>query len=118
MKKSEYMQKSSEDDQKAEIKCRGIRDNLIFYSLCEEKDETCEDKILSFLEDKLKTNDAKSNIKLHRAHRIGKYSHQKIRPIVAKYAYFPDREKVRKSSKQLNRTPFGISEQFPREIID
>ena len=48
----------------------------------------------------------------------GKYDQSKIRPIVAKFAYYPDREKVRKNAGKLKNTNYGISQQFPREIMD
>ena len=49
---------------------------------------------------------------------MGRFSLAKIRPIVAKFAYYKDRENVHKSANKLRNTSFGISQQFPREIID
>ena len=57
-------------------------------------------------------------MKLHRAHMIGAYNTDKIRPIVAKFMYYPDREQVRKSSFRLKDTTYGIVEQFPRDVMD
>ncbi|KAH3730612.1 hypothetical protein DPMN_056602 [Dreissena polymorpha] len=36
-----------------DLKCRSMRDNLLFYKIPEEKDEQCEKKILDFIESKL-----------------------------------------------------------------
>ncbi|KAH3870961.1 hypothetical protein DPMN_034155 [Dreissena polymorpha] len=66
-----------------DLKCRSMRDNLLFYKIPEEKDEQCEKKILDFIESKLLIENASKDIKLHRAHRIGRYNSMKIRPIVA-----------------------------------
>lgn len=40
----------------------------------------------------------------------------KPRLIVAKFTFFKDRERVRKSAKVLKGTNFSIQEQFPEEI--
>ena len=97
----------------SDLKSRSMRDNLMFYQIPEERDENCAEKVLQFVEEKLKIDKA-----LHRAHRVGAYDRAKTRPIVAKFAFFPDREKVRKSSKHLSGTQFGISEQFPKDVMD
>ncbi len=101
-----------------DLKCGSMRDNLLFFKIPEEKDEQCEKKILDFMESKLRIENASRDIKLHRVHRIGRYNSAKIRPIVAKFAYYPDREQVRKASKELKGTPYGISEQYPREVME
>lgn len=124
MKKLEAEQSVKENDLRAQvldIQCRNMRDNLIFYRLPEEQGETdndCMRKILSFIEEKLEIENATSEIKLHRAHRMGKYDPTRIRPIVAKFAYYPDRERVRKNASKLRDTNFGISQQFPKSIME
>ena len=60
--------------------------------------------------------DAKNNIKLHRAHRIGRYNNNKTRPIVAKFVYYPDRERVRLNGNKLFK-PQGVSQQYPPEMM-
>ena len=104
-----------------DMQCRSMRDNLMFYRIPEERGETddsCVEKVLGLIEDAMGIENARDTIKLHRAHRIGKFSASKIRPIVAKFAFFPDREKVRTSAGKLKGTEYGISQQFPREIMD
>lgn len=124
LKKLETDQNKTEGDLKAQvldIQCRSMRDNLIFYRLPEERDETDDDcvrKILTFIEDNLAIENASTDIKLHRAHRMGRYNPSKIRPIIAKFAFFPDRERVRKNAGKLKDTNFGISQQYPKEIMD
>ena len=124
MKNIETEQSKKESDLKAQvldIQCRSMRDNLIFFGIPEEKGETDEDcvrKILSFIEEQLDMEAASIHIKLHRAHRMGRFNPTKVRPIVAKFAYYPDRERVRKSAGKLKNTSYGISQQFPKEIMD
>ena len=62
-----------------------------------------------------------SNILFDRVHRVGQKS-AKTRPIVAKFHYFTDSEKVRKTSfdytNELKAANLGIGAQIPKEIRD
>jgi tetrahydromethanopterin S-methyltransferase subunit B len=112
--------KDTESVLKAEIqdlRCRSMRDNLLFHKIPEEKDENCEKKILQFVQEKLKVDQA-DQIRLQRAHRLGPYKSGKVRPIVVKFTDFPEREKVRRAAKELKGTDYGISEQFPKEVVE
>lgn len=121
MQKLESDQQQREKELTAEVldlKSRSMRDNLLFHRIPEERDENCTETLLQFMEEKLHITNARDEIKLHRAHRIGTYKSDKTRPIVAKFVLYTDRERVRKSSKELQGTPYGISEQYPKEIMD
>ncbi|XP_052768003.1 uncharacterized protein LOC128208479 [Mya arenaria] len=121
MEKFEEEHRVTENTLKSEIldlKCRSMRDNLLFHKIPEEKDEICEQKILQFIQEKLKIDNATEVIRLQRAHRIGPYQGDKTRPIVAKFSDFPDREKVRRAAKELKGTQYGISEQFPKQVVE
>lgn len=39
-------------------------------------------------------------------------------PFIARCNYFPDKEEIRRSSKNLKGSTIGISERFPKEIND
>lgn len=104
-----------------DMQCRSMRDNLLFYKIPEainETDADCADKVLGLIEDTMGIDNARNNIKLHRAHRIGRFNPTKVRPIVAKFAFYPDREKVRMNAGKLKETQYGISQQFPKEVMD
>ncbi|XP_053391044.1 uncharacterized protein LOC128553878 [Mercenaria mercenaria] len=122
LKVLEHQQTEQERSMKADItdlKCRNMRDNLLFFGIPEvkgESDSDCVEKVLDLIKNKLEIKNAKSSIKLHRAHRIGKFDNAKTRPIVAKFVYYPEREKVRLSANKLER-PYGISLQFPQEVM-
>lgn len=124
MKQLERDQNDRERGFKTELldmQCRQMRDNLLFYRIPEDKDETdtaCVNKVLQFIEDNMAIENARTDIKLHRAHRIGKFEPTKTRPIVVKFAYYPDRERVRKSASKLRGTQYGVSQQFPKEIME
>ncbi|KAH3813162.1 hypothetical protein DPMN_025894 [Dreissena polymorpha] len=51
-------------------------------------------------------------------HHVGRYQPNKVRPIVSKFACYPDKERIRKKSEQLKGTPFGISEQNPKQVME
>ena len=58
-----------------DLQCREMRDNLLFFNVPEERGETdsdCEDKILDIMQDHMQIENAKTDIKLHRTHRIGR----------------------------------------------
>lgn len=118
MERNEEKHREEERVMKVEItdlKCRSMRENLMFYNLTEERDEDCKQKLISFIEREVKIEDAQA-IVLQRAHRVGPHRHGKTRPIVAKFAYDVDKERVRRAARNLKGTPYGISEQFPREV--
>lgn len=46
-------------------------------------------------------------------HRFGKFIRGKHRPIVARFLYHKDLQRVRDNSYKLKNTNFGINEQFP-----
>ncbi|XP_052783261.1 uncharacterized protein LOC128219493 [Mya arenaria] len=93
MKSVESQQTKEKQEFKDEIqdlRCRSMRDNLMFYNIPEDAEENCERKVLSFIDEKLKIPNA-AEIGLHRAQR---------------------------AAKQLKGTNFGISEQYPREVME
>ncbi|XP_041376613.1 uncharacterized protein LOC121389063 [Gigantopelta aegis] len=99
-----------------DLQTRSMRDNLIFNGIEEKDDEETEEILQTFLKDKMKIE---SSINFDRVHRLGRKSTNSTRPrpIVAKFERYKDRENVRRSSKVLKGTNFGVSEQFPYEIV-
>ena len=100
-----------------DLKSRSMRDNLVYTNVPERHEEDTEAVLTEFLESKLNI----SNICFERVHRIKLKNPNgrggpKVRPIVAKFTFFKDRERVRKSGKMLKGTNYGIQEQFPYEI--
>ena len=101
-----------------DLKARSMRDNLLFHNIEEVEREDCTEVIYELLQEKLEIPDAKSTIKIERAHRVGRKrgDRRKPRAIVAKFNFYPDRERIRRSASKLKGTRIGISEQFPEEI--
>ena len=116
------MQKLEADQKEKllDIQSREMRDNLIFYKIPEQREETtqdCEDKVRNLIEREMNVSSARE-IRFHRVHRIGRFNRNKTRPIVAKFAFYPDRETVRKAAKNLEGTNFSVGQQFPKEIME
>ena len=112
-----------------DVKYRSMRENLLFFGLCETRDpdnpgRTAEDTE-GLLRDFLKTEvlpdsqETVDSITFDRVHRLGKYYDPTYpRPIVAKFERYTDRETIRKASFELNkhRNGYSVREQFPFEI--
>ena len=55
-----------------DLQARSMRDNLIFYNISEKKDENAKEIIHDLLENKLDLENANENVKIDRAHRLGR----------------------------------------------
>ena len=79
--------------------------------------EDCAKVVLDFCSDTLQMADAPATIKLDRAHRLGRYSPDKKRPIVAKFNFYQDKLSVKKQAYDLlKHSNFGVGDQFPKPI--
>ena len=96
-----------------DLQARSMRDNLIFYN------ENVTDVIHNVLENQLELENAKSLVKIDRAHRLGKQDPRSARPraIVCKLNYYPDKERILANARKLKGSGIAISEQFPEEIL-
>ena len=103
MRKLEEQQK----EKLLELQSREMRDNLIFYRILEERGETDQSE--------LRVENAR-DIRFHRVHRLGRFNRNKTRPIVAKFAFFPERKKVRKSVKILKTQIILLGNNFQRKF--
>lgn len=97
-----------------DLQTRSMRDNLIFDGIQEQTEEDTEEVLKTFIQKEMNISD---DLPFHRVHRMGKRIPGKHRPIVAKFVLFKDREKVRRAAPStLRNKPYGVNEQFPREI--
>ena len=106
-----------------DLQSRSMRENLLFHGFeeCKTsedwKSEDCSAQILDFCCNKLGIEDAKTRIKLDRAHRVGKYDRAKTRPIVAKFNFFGDKVEIKNASRsKLSNEPQRVGDQFPQAI--
>ena len=97
------------------------RENLRFYGIPETELAKNGDKIIilwDFLDNVLDLTNAKS-VSFQRVHHLGKITNGKVRPIIARFAHYPDREKVMELGKKLNlHSGYGVSPDLPREVVE
>ncbi|CAH3186657.1 unnamed protein product, partial [Porites lobata] len=91
--------------------------NLIFYRVNESKDEDC----FSLVRDVLTRNlnlpqDEVSNMKLCGAHRFGKPNRNRARPLIARFTFRADRDRVWKARYRLKNSRISMGEDLPKHI--
>lgn len=80
--------------------------------------ENCEAKVHTFLKQILKIDDSHVKVRVDRAHRVGKFSANKTRPIVAKFKDTASKMVIKDVLRNANLrdTPYIVSEQYPPEV--
>ena len=120
-----------------DIEIDNLKRNLVFFSIEEKalegptenengdenqakETENCMETILDFCETNLKVENAKTTIQIEKAYRLGKLQigAPKPRPIVVTFSKLSDREMIRSISSRLKNSKFGISPQYPKEVLD
>ncbi|KAH9376509.1 hypothetical protein HPB48_006594 [Haemaphysalis longicornis] len=92
-----------------------LANNLLFFGLPDSKSETWKEseEAFSFCSDKLGVALA---VNTDRAHRLGSFNEDKIRPIIAQFFRFKDKEYVLTSGIKLKDTEFSVCEDFSRPL--
>ena len=117
------------DSKLLDLESRSMKENLLLFGIEEERgfrndnNEDCIRKAQEFLCDNLEFEEGEvRQIKLDRAHRIGRKRDDTMRPVVVKFHSYGDREKVRLRGndlrEQLRRKKLAVKAQWPKEIID
>ncbi len=114
-----------------DLKCRSMRDNLLFFGVTEQPPTTatttptqppedCADLVFKSFRAELKIENPQAKISIDRAHRIGRFSSGKTRPIVAKFRDSSSKQCVKDALKlvDLKASPCNVSEQYPQEVKD
>ena len=98
-------------------------ENIRIYNIKEESDENTEEQVRNLSVAKLRIPQKDVNaIHFERVHRISvKSSSQRsqsrgLRPVIARFSHYQDKEFVRSFYKNLKGTKIGISDDFPREV--
>ena len=92
------------------------RENLRFLGIPEEADENTSEVLYQFVADKLNIEGARE-IEFQCVHRIGNKRSRSIRPIIARFLRFPDRERVFRKAMEL-KDGLDVYTDFPKEIQD
>ena len=123
----DYEMKASKTHKKLlDLESRNMRENLVFHGLPENVGENCETVVKEFCVEKLKlTATEVQAIVFDRVHRIGRADKVKpgaIRPIVAKFHRYGEREKVREIGFGLKDTlkseNMAVRPQLPSEVLE
>ena len=96
-----------------DLKCRSMKNNLIFTGLYRIRDEDTEELLRSFLYKEL---GIQYDIQFGNVHRFKTRGDNRRAPIVARFIYRRDFEYVLSIAHRLKGKPYGIREQFPAEI--
>ena len=102
-----------------QLETQSKKENLIFTGIAESKSKEtwkdCETKIIDILTKNLEiTND----IKFEKVYRMGPYTPGRMRPIIAKFSFYKDRENVWAKRTKLKGSKIWISEDYPTEIAE
>ncbi|XP_060567678.1 uncharacterized protein LOC132726376 [Ruditapes philippinarum] len=116
-------QKENLNTKLVEIEMNQMRNNLMFYGIKEGgSDENCINLVKSIMTDKLKMDpEVVEGITIDRAYRMGRMTSSKsTRPIVAKFHYPKEKDKIRARSFEyagdLNSVKLGIGAQLPKQL--
>ena len=105
---------NEQNEEILDLKCRSMRDNLVFNNVREFDKEDTREVVSDFIADVMKVD--KDLIQIDRAHRTGPRKIDGTRSIVVKFANSDSKSNVIKSSPGLKNTDFSVFEQFPPEI--
>lgn len=127
VKSREHQAESSKFQRKLyDLESRSMRENLVFNGLPETANENCEFLVKAFCQEKLQMESTEVNqIVFDRIHRIGRLENLKpgnIRPIVAKFHRYSERERVRQAGYEkrdaLKRENLAVRAQLPQEVLE
>lgn len=96
-----------------DLRCRSMKNNLIFSGLGFQQNENCEEKLRRFMHNEL---GIEFHVELGNVHRFGKPGLNGAKPIVARFLYRKELEAVLRNTNKLKGKSFGVNEQFPEEI--
>ena len=123
----DYETKASKTHKKLlDLESRSMRENLVFHGLRENVSEDCEAVVKEFCVEKLKIIKTEVDaIVFDRVHRIGRVDKIKpgaIRPIVAKFHRYSERERVREigyeMKDKLRGENLAVRPQLPSEVLE
>ena len=114
---------NAEKERAIKLESHSRWNNLIFYNIPEVRKEssaTTETLLYTFLEQNLDMAEEETNeITTERVHRLGKIREgNNPRPIIAKVSFHKDKVRILSSARTLAGTNYGISQDFPREIVE
>ena len=128
-----------------DLKCRSMRDNLLFFGIKEDdvtapppqhdaqlmtnashltqsrgSKEDCTEKVLQFCQSVLHIENPGDVLQIDRSHRIGNQTSNKTRPIVVRFKDTNSKLRVKDALRgaDLRSTPFNVADQYPTEVLE
>ena len=98
-----------------DLEARSRRNNLLFNGIIESRDENCLSRIEQFLSEQLQIDNCPQ---FPRAHRLGKYKRDSIRPIIVYFLDYRDTVHILSQANKLKGTKFSVNRDFPKEITN
>ena len=111
-KENEQLRKSHAEllDRVDDLENRSRRNNLLFYGIKKSADENCETVLKNLFTDNLDIDD---DVQIDRAHRVGASDDA---PIIAKFTFYKDKERILKTKKKLDGSDIFIGEDYSRGV--
>ena len=108
-------------EKSVDLEDRSRRNNLVFFGFPEDSNthepENCERKVINLLESR-KFFDDDYIVYIDRAHRLGRRSSDKPRPIIVRFTYFKDKQEIIKNGQKLKGCNINVSEDFSKSTIE
>ena len=83
------------------------------------RQKTREKFVYKFMEEQLKIDQSRKKIEFQRLHRLGKPNAGKLRPIIARFLRYSDKELVTdQARKNLQGTDFAVFDDIPKTLYD
>jgi len=113
---------SAQHEEILDLKCRSMRDNLVFHGIPEADNESWSDtkhKVTAFIKDVMKMPPAEvDSLSIDRAHRMGAKG-ARHRPVVVRFLTSESRSNIFKYVRNLQQhKDVSIQEQFPPEVSE
>ena len=108
----------------SDLEDRSRRNNVVFYNFpekCSQQSEAedCEKMLIDFLKGRGFFQDDYT-LEIDRAHRLGRRRNdlaEKPRPIIARFSFFQDKDKVIKNGRLLRGCDINVSEDFSKQTL-
>ena len=98
------------------------RENLLIDGITESPQENVEIKVKQFLKSVLKMDDV-DKIQFSRIHRLGRQPYKFLkaradpRPVIVRFHFYPDRDRVWKASWNMDKKIYRVREDFPESVL-
>ena len=96
-----------------DLEARSRRKNILFKGIPENRRENCFEAVRNVIQDNLNID---RDMYLERAHRLGRFDNNKIRPIIVAFRDFCDVEDILNSAPNLRGSSLGVCRDYPKEI--